>query len=178
MREQNVIQNQNVRESVELNIFSSDTVNFLNMQSLGKGTKLFVIDFYVLLLRVYSYCTHEKEGRKCPHLYGCINNIITNSVDLVFSRFGATFWFRTATLSNLTTFITLVVTSINYSVFESPALEIQWTVEEVFSGLNRMVCCMDDMLLHSEDESKHEQLKAKVLQRLQEMGPKLNSSKC
>lgn len=51
-------------------------------------------------------------------------------------------------------------------------------MEEILSGMDGVLCFMDNVLLHSEDQQKHEELKAKVLQRLQEVGLKLNRAKC
>ncbi|MCY3930012.1 MAG: RNase H-like domain-containing protein, partial [Acidobacteria bacterium] len=48
----------------------------------------------------------------------------------------------------------------------------------ILSGLNGVVCLMDDILVHGETQAQHDDRLVKVLHRLQESGLTLNSEKC
>jgi len=49
---------------------------------------------------------------------------------------------------------------------------------EILSGLDGVVCMMDDILVHGKTQEEHDERLHKVLQRLQEAHVTLNAEKC
>ena len=51
-------------------------------------------------------------------------------------------------------------------------------MSSILNGLPGVICLMDDILVHGESQTQHDDRLVKVLYRLQEAGLTLNSEKC
>ena len=81
----------------------------------------------------------------------------------------------------LTTFITpygrYCFNRLPFGISSAPEI-FQRTMSIILEGLDGVICHMDDILVHSVDETTHNQNVRAVLSRLQEAGLTLNANKC
>ncbi|XP_005092519.1 uncharacterized protein K02A2.6-like [Aplysia californica] len=102
-----------------------------------------------------------------------------------FSKLDATSSFWQLALDDdsakLTTFITLFrrdfYKRLCFGITSAPEI-FQRTMQDILAGIDGVECFIDDILLHTDGEEKHDKLKKKVFHRLKEHGVKLNKSKC
>lgn len=64
-----------------------------------------------------------------------------------------------------------------FGITSAPEI-FQRTMQDILAGIDGVECFMDDILLHTDGQKKHDELKKKVFQRLEKRGVKLNKSKC
>ena len=102
----------------------------------------------------------------------------------VFTKLDATSGFWQIPLdpstAKLTTFISpfgrFYYKRLPFGITSAPEI-FQRTMEEILQGINNVVCFFDDILIHSSCPEEHEKHIATVLQRLEEVGLKLNKGK-